>query len=177
MTVHLACLHLGIKSAVLITQVHCPKAVIKILNYFQATWWREKGPLSPTILALTCAWSSVSLLTLWIVVQKNQKQHIQVFFFFKVSASFSPETVSAGLLYLFTPSTYGSIWHKAVLVWGWINDLVKIFGLCWARRNLRSHSVLTVKEMKECRWHVQVHTTKYRSPDPLFTLHKPQLRK
>ena len=45
----------------------------------KVTWWREKGLLSPTILALICAWSSVSLLKLWIVMQKNQKQHTQNF--------------------------------------------------------------------------------------------------
>ena len=47
LTGHLACLHLWLKSAVFITQVQCPKGVIKILNYFQSNLMEGEGsPLS-----------------------------------------------------------------------------------------------------------------------------------
>ena len=43
MTLPLVPLHLWTKSAVLITQAHRPKGVLKIQTYFTGIWWGEKN--------------------------------------------------------------------------------------------------------------------------------------
>lgn len=174
MTIHLAWLHLWIKPAVSITQVHCPKGVIKILNYFQSNLMEGEGfPLSHYTCLNLCLIFCFTIKVVNCGAEEPETTHPN---FFKMCLL----PFSRNYIFWSSVSVHSqhlALWHKAVLMWSWINDLVKLFGLCWARRNLRSHSVLTVKEMKEFRWHVQVHITKYRSPDPLFTLNKPQLRK